>query len=95
MSLVSLFLGAVLSHLVQIANFNTNGFEVALSGSPGAVGTLSPERMIAQWDSSGGHRAVLVNSGPWANYRWQSVAFAANNDYAAGWFAIDEDTSTN
>ena len=84
------------SLLFQIANFDTNGFENALSGSaPGAISHLTAPDIIGRWDSSPGHREVMQNAGVWGRYQWRSVAIAANDQFAVAWFAPDEDPSAN
>lgn len=53
-----------------------NGFEIS------ALGYQTPQETLAGWLTSPGHRAVIENTGIWANSRWRAIG--------VGYAPIDE-----
>lgn len=67
----------------EIADFDTDGFEIAGFGSAG----LNPQQALDMWKTSAGHNAVLINEGIWKSKTWQSVGIGIGKRFAVVWFA--------
>jgi uncharacterized protein YkwD len=74
----------------EIANFNTDGFEMAY-GSESATFVLDAEKALAAWKSSKGHNPVIINKGIWKDYQWKSIGVGIYKNFACVWFATAED----
>ncbi|MFN5171034.1 MAG: CAP domain-containing protein [Cyclobacteriaceae bacterium] len=71
----------------EIANFDTDGFEISSYGSAG----LTPQQALDLWKTSTGHNAVIVNEGIWKSKSWQSIGIGMGARYIVVWFADKAD----
>lgn len=74
----------------EIANFDTDGFEISGYGSAG----LTPQQALDLWKTSTGHNAVIVNEGIWKSKSWQSIGIGMGARYIVVWFADVGDQTT-
>ncbi|MFO0667387.1 MAG: CAP domain-containing protein [Polyangiaceae bacterium] len=68
----------------ELTGFPGNGFEVA--ASIGGGGAKAADAVDA-WDSSPGHRSVILNQGDWRRLQWRSIGAAMGKNYAFVWFS--------
>ena len=67
--------------------YTGKGFEITYRGW-----FATPEMVIDFFDSSPGHKAVLLNSGSWGNYDpWPAMGAAMRGDFAVVWFGSTTD----
>ena len=73
----------------ELTSYTANGFEIAYwsSGSATAVGALN------SWKRSGGHNAVIVNSGIWKSWPWGAMGVAVYGNYSVVWFGKPADAA--
>lgn len=64
----------------EIANYQSNGYEIAHSGSSTAQGALN------SWKNSPLHNDVILNKGIWTNYQWKAIGALCGGGYACAWF---------
>ncbi len=66
----------------EIAGYKGFTFECAASG------VETPAKAVELWLASAAHRAVLLNTGIWADERWQwkAVGAALSGGFACAWF---------
>lgn len=59
----------------EIANFNTNGFEISFAPGPATI-----EGAFAGWKNSPSHNAVMLNQGDWALFPFNSIGAGVDED---------------
>lgn len=64
-----------------------NGYENAYMSS----GVVRAEDVLATWQNSPGHNAVLLNSGIWQNRSWQAIGIGIYGNYAVLWVGEEPD----
>lgn len=69
--------------------YSGKGFEITYRGW-----FATPEMVMDFFDSSPGHKAVLLNQGTWANYDpWPAMGAAMRGDFAVIWFGSTPDAA--
>src|SRR5688572_10701158 len=71
----------------EIAAYEGNGFEIAYYSSLGA----SAQEGIDGWKLSPGHNPLLINSGTWANVKWNAIGIGIYKEYGLVWFGEVKD----
>lgn len=64
----------------EIAGYQSNGYEIAHSGSSTAQGALN------SWKNSPLHNDVILNTGSWSSYQWKAIGALYGGGYACAWF---------
>lgn len=80
----------------ELTSYKGNGYEISHGqGQAGASDKnayrASAEDALKGWKSSGGHNAVIVNSGIWSSSKWQAVGVGIQGGYAVAWFGHEKD----
>lgn len=71
----------------ELTDYPGNGYEnAAWSG-----GAITPTEALELWKSSGGHNAVILNQGTWANIPWGSMGAGIHEGFAVLWFGEEAD----
>ena len=71
----------------EIANFDTNGFEILSYSSDG----VTPTEALLGWQKSKGHHEVMINKGMWEKVTWGSMGVGIHEEWAVVWFAVLDD----
>jgi hypothetical protein len=66
----------------EIAGLSSLGYEIA----SGNGGNMKPSTPFDLWLRSPAHKAVIENSGMWANKKWTGFGCSVNNGYGHCWF---------
>lgn len=70
-------------------DFRADGYENSAWGSP----STNPDRAIAGWMGSSGHRSVILNEGIWADMEWRAIGIGISGQYAHMWVSTCADSS--
>ena len=71
----------------EIADFDTNGFEILSYSSDG----VTPTEALLGWQKSKGHHEVMINKGMWEKVTWGAMGVGIHEEWAVVWFATDDD----
>jgi uncharacterized protein YkwD len=76
---------------MEIAEYNSPGYEIAYYSSAGASATEGLEG----WKKSPAHNPLIINDGMWSKVEWKAVGIGFYKEYAVVWFGQLEDTSSS
>lgn len=74
----------------ELTGYPGYGFEIAYYSSGGA----NAQEGLDGWKISPGHNPLLINSGTWADVKWQAIGVAIYKEYGLVWFGEEPDGST-
>jgi uncharacterized protein YkwD len=74
---------------MEIANYNSPGYEIAYYNSAGALADESLEG----WKHSPSHNPLIVNDGMWKKIDWNGVGIGVYKEFAVVWFGQLKDNS--
>jgi uncharacterized protein YkwD len=66
----------------ELTGYAGNGYEIAYYSSGGA----NAQEGLDGWKLSPGHNPLLINSGIWADMKWQAIGIAIYKEYGLVWF---------
>ncbi len=76
---------------ISQGRYGAPGYEIVAHYSD----PITPARALLIWQESPAHRAMLLNTGTWADNRWQALGAAIGRHYAVVWFAETRDSASD
>lgn len=71
----------------ELTGYPGDGFEIVYYSSAGANAVEG----LAGWKISPGHNPLLINSGTWANVKWNAIGIGIHKEYGMVWFGQEAD----
>lgn len=74
----------------ELSNYKGNGYEIAAAAfDSDKRKAMTPWLAVDRWARSAGHRAVMLNEGPWSGIEWRSIGGTLSDNYASAWFGAE------
>ncbi|MCE9598984.1 MAG: CAP domain-containing protein [Spirochaetia bacterium] len=74
----------------ELSTYKGNGYEIAAAAFDSEKKqAMTPWLAVDRWARSSGHRAVMLNEGPWAGIEWHVIGGTLSDNYASAWFGSD------
>ena len=70
----------------ELTNYQGNGYEIACWSSA----DIDANQALAEWKSSSGHNAVIINQGIWKD-QWNAIGIGIYQGFAVVWFGKEFD----